>query len=45
MLGSAYGGLALAFGGYSALGWLLSTATLVRALAFILAFALARATS
>lgn len=47
MLGSASGGLALAFGGYSALGWLLGSATLVSALAFILAFALApaRATS
>ncbi len=43
MLGSASGGLALAFGGYSALGWLLGAATLVSALAFVLAFALARA--
>jgi predicted MFS family arabinose efflux permease len=43
MLGSASGGLALAFGGYSALGWLLGSATLLSALAFSAAFALARA--
>ncbi|MDP6348744.1 MAG: MFS transporter [Chloroflexota bacterium] len=42
MLGSASGGLALAFGGYSVLGWLLGSATLLSALAFSLATSLSR---